>query len=139
MPDILTATATVTCGLVAGLLFFASIAVLPALRQLPDDAGADAMRAINVAILNPWFAVVAGGSVLSCVAVLVTAPSALAVGGAVAHLIGAVGVTAAANVPLNNRLAANTVTWAHYQRVWSRWNHVRTLAATVATALLVVG
>jgi uncharacterized membrane protein len=51
-------------------------------------------------------------------------------------------VTAAFNVPLNNRLAsADTDTsgaealWAHDLSRWTLWNHVRTVASLVAAGL----
>ena len=56
--------------------------------------------------------------------------------------MGTVGVTIAGNVPLNDALAAvspgsaeGATLWAKYLTDWTLWNHVRTLAAFVASAL----
>jgi uncharacterized membrane protein len=140
--EVLRVVAAVGCGLVAGLLFAFSAGVMTGLGRLPGDAGADAMRAVNAAVLNPLFLGVFTGSALACAALLVAVAVA---GGAVlpavaagVHLVGAVGVTAAVNVPMNDGLAARTLDWASYRRRWTGWNHVRTGAATLATALLVL-
>ena len=63
-----------------------------------------------------------------------TGPSLPAVAAGV-HLVGAVGVTAVVNVPMNDALAARTLDWATYRRRWTGWNHVRTVAATLATVI----
>ena len=63
------------------------------------------------------------------------------------YVIGAIVVTIAANVPLNNALdmvdlrrsPAATGDWARYTRAWTGWNHVRCAASTVATGLLTAG
>jgi uncharacterized membrane protein len=54
-------------------------------------------------------------------------------------------VTIAANVPLNDQLAKLDprdadagVFWGRFVRRWSAWNHVRTVAALAAAALLTV-
>lgn len=141
--EVLRVVAAVGCGLVAGLLFAFSAGVMSALGRLPGDAGADAMRAVNAAVRNPLFLGVVTGSALVCVALLVavavTGGPVLAVVAAGVHLVGAIGVTAAVNVPMNDALAARTLDWASYRRRWTAWNHVRTAAATLATALLVLG
>ena len=54
-------------------------------------------------------------------------------------------VTIACNVPLNDALAASgpatlegEALWRRYRRVWTRWNHLRTLACIVASALFIL-
>lgn len=68
----------------------------------------------------------------------------LIVGGGL-YLVGTVGVTIVANVPLNDRLAAadpesadTARFWRHYVSRWTRWNHVRTAAALAAGAVLTI-
>lgn len=138
--EVLRVVALVSCGLVAGLLFVFSAGVMTGLARLPGDGGAEAMRAINAAVLNPLFLAVFTGSALACAALVVavvgTGGPAVAAAGAVLHLAGAVGVTAAVNVPMNDALQAGTLDWARYRRRWTRWNHVRTVAAVAATVLL---
>jgi len=138
--------AAVGSGLVAGLLFAFSTAVMKSLARLPAEHGIRAMQHINVVILNPLFlAAFLGTALLSAV----LAPGALLswnapasfwlLAGAAAYLIGTYGVTMAVNVPLNNRLAAtDTVAtdaekvWTDYVEKWVRWNHLRTLTGIVA-------
>jgi uncharacterized membrane protein len=64
------------------------------------------------------------------------------IGGSVVYLVGAILVTLLRNVPLNNALAAATQAdgpeiWKTYLHDWVKWNHVRTVACTLACALLV--
>ncbi|MEM7606281.1 MAG: anthrone oxygenase family protein [Myxococcota bacterium] len=54
-------------------------------------------------------------------------------------------VTAAGNVPMNDQLDALAPTsadghayWATYGRVWTRWNHVRTLGSVVVAGLFLL-
>ncbi len=138
--------ATVLTGLFAGLFATFSYAVMPGLRRTDDATFVRAMQQVNVAILNPVFAVVFAGSVVvSLAAVVVTfrdgaaRPWAIA---AVALLIATIVVTAAINVPLNDRLAAGTGTpaalRAAFERSWVAWNIARSglsLAGFVASAI----
>lgn len=66
--------------------------------------------------------------------------------GAVIYLLGCFMVTPLCNVPLNDELAAlapddpaRVTQWARYLADWTAWNHVRTMSAFVATALLTLG
>ena len=128
----------VACALVGGVFFAFRGFVMAALNRLPDDAGAAAMRAVNVTAVRPPLMLALFGTAAACVAVLVTGPSALQVAGAVVYLVGTVGVTVAANVPLNDALEREAATWPRYRRTWTRWNHLRTAAALAAAVLLVV-
>ncbi len=53
--DILTLTALLGSGLVAGIFFAFSNFIMRALGQLPENKGMAAMNAINVTVINPWF------------------------------------------------------------------------------------
>lgn len=140
--------ATVGSGLMAGLLFVFSNAVMRALTQLPPPAGLDAMQRINVAIVNPLFLTVfLGTTVLSFVIAVITAAvpdQGWLFGASLAYLIGVFGITMARNVPLNNTLAAvpaadAATRWPAYVAAWQRWNHLRTVAAVGATVAFAVG
>ena len=97
------------------------------------------LTAVACALVGGVFFAFSGfGTAAACVAVLVTGPSALQVAGAVVYLVGTVGVTVAANVPLNDALEREAATWPRYRRTWTRWNHLRTAAALAAAVLLVV-
>ncbi|MEZ5285809.1 MAG: anthrone oxygenase family protein [Vicinamibacterales bacterium] len=146
-----TTAAAVGSAVVAGLLFAFSTAVMPALRQRPPAEGMQTMQAVNRVILNPVFLGTFMGTAVACGVLVVW--SALAPGpgapwriaGAVTYLIGVFGITAALNVPLNNRLESLDAGapdaqrfWAEYLVRWTRWNHVRTCAGIVAAGLLIV-
>ncbi|RYG61928.1 hypothetical protein EON80_23575, partial [bacterium] len=69
----LTVAAVCGCGLMAGLFFVFSVAVMRALGALPPEKGMAAMQSINVSILNPIFLIVFMGTALLCAALLVMA------------------------------------------------------------------
>jgi uncharacterized membrane protein len=65
--------------------------------------------------------------------------------GAGVYVVGMFLVTVVFNVPLNNTLAQAAAkgkdldaVWARYLKVWTAWNHVRTLASTAASILFLV-
>ena len=51
----LTFVTALGCGLIAGLFFVFSVAVMQALARLPAAGGIAAMQSINSAMLNPLF------------------------------------------------------------------------------------
>ena len=53
--SLLTVVGAVGSGLVGGLLFAFSTAVMPALSRQSEACGISAMQAVNVVILNPLF------------------------------------------------------------------------------------
>lgn len=143
MTPVVTTVAAVGSGLVAGIFLVFSIAVMPALRRLPPDVGIAVMQGVNRAILNPLFLLPYLGTAVACVAAAVTSGGAPPiVAGAVLYVVGAFGVTGAANVPLNNELAAvdtgpaGVRVWEKFCSRWTFWNHVRSLAALAAAVLL---
>ncbi len=153
-PDVLFAlwvAAAVGCGLIGGLLFAFSSFVMTALARQPAECGIRTMQAINVAIINPLFLSVFLGTAAACAAILVTSLAKPASSGmlesvgATLYLLGVLGVTMIVNVPLNNALEAldggspeAARFWPAYVRRWTRWNHLRTVCALLASVLLTV-
>ena len=139
------ALAAIGCGLMAGLFFAFSAAVLPALARVPDPVAISAMKSINIVIVRPLFLVVFLGTAVLCAALAVLAPQPLHLVAAALYLIGSIGLTATVNVPLNNALDALAVDDAESARWWrqrylTRWvaaNHVRTAACTAASLALI--
>jgi uncharacterized membrane protein len=137
------------CGVIGGVYFAFSTFVMAALRTLPAAAGTAAMRAVNQVILrSPFMPLFFGTSAAALMlGVLATwqGGSWPVVLGAAVYLAGMTGVTVAFNVPLNTRLdraGENTteaeVVWQHYLAVWTRWNHLRTIASIIASVLFTV-
>lgn len=138
-------------GLIAGLFFIFSNTIMKSFDRLPGANAILAMQTINLVIINPLFLTIFFGTAAICLALLVTAvadwsaPSAFCVAvGSLVYLIGAIGVTMACNVPLNNRLAAiarpeaaAATAWRDYSAPWTRWNHVRAVASFLTAALFV--
>jgi len=143
--------AAVGSGLMAGIFFAFSAVVMPALQRRPAAEGIAAMQTMNVVIANPLFVLIFVGTGVASAASIVlslvdTARSgAPAAAGGVLYLVGAIVVTGVASVPRNDALdAADPASsdgadlWTRYLREWTAWNHVRTVATTVALALFVI-
>lgn len=146
--------ATTATGLVAGVFYGFSVAVNPAFRRLPDGAYVQGMQAINEVIQNPWFALSFFGAPLLlplAAALHARRPRSRRFGllGAAAgvYLVGSLGVTVAANIPLNEQLAALPLATAsaaelgaartRFAEPWNRWHAVRTVASVLALGLAV--
>jgi len=140
------------CGLSAGVFFAFSAFVMPALGRLPSGQGIAAMQSINKLAVTPAFMTALFGSALACAGLAAWSvvawgerPAPWLLAGGVLYLLGAIAVTIAANVPLNDALAATRPDgagaadrWTGYLRRWTAWNHLRAIAALAATGLLIV-
>ena len=141
----------VGCGLLAGLYFAFSAFIMNALSRIDQSAGIAAMNAINRVIVQSLFLPVFLGSMLTCLALAILAPfrwdepgAAMWLAGGVLYIVGMFVVTFVFNVPLNNALAAVQpassdagTLWARYLTDWTWWNHVRTIASTLAFVLFI--
>jgi uncharacterized membrane protein len=146
--------ASIGSGLAGGLFFIFSNTLMNAFDRLPGGGGVPAMQRINEVILNPVFFLVLFGTAALSVLLLVfylghlSQPGAwLACAGASIYLLGSIVVTMVCNVPLNNKLMAVPATatatdlvaqWQAYRVPWTQWNHVRTIACTLAAAAFAI-
>jgi uncharacterized membrane protein len=144
--DVLTAVTVVGSGLLAGVFFAFSAFVMSGLQRLPERDGAAAMRSINVTAQRPPLMIALFGVSALCVAMIVRAIATWSqpgagwlLGGAILTIVGALGVTAAVNVPLNNRLEAGTVAWSKFLAGWDPANHARTVLCLAGCAVLLIG
>lgn len=147
-----TLVTAVGCGLSAGVFFAFSAFVMPALGRLPPAQGIAAMQSINKLAVTPAFMTALFGTALACLGLAVWALVAWGshatpwvFSGSALYLAGAIGVTIAANVPMNDALAAvqpdgtgAASRWGSYRRRWTAWNHVRVIASLGAAGLLAV-
>ncbi len=144
--------AALGCGLMAGVFFAFSTFVMPALARLQPPQGIAAMQSMNITAINPLFMIALFGTAFACLFLAVSVlfkwhqPSAFyLLAGSLLYLIGAIAVTIAFNVPLNDALASvkpdspeGATLWARYLTDWTFWNHVRTIASLAAAALFTV-
>ena len=142
----LTVATALGCGLNAGVFFAFSSFVMKALARLQPAQGIAAMQSINLMAVTPAFMAALFGTATACVAVAVWAlvdwdtsfgPYLLA--GSASYLVGTIGLTIAYHVPRNNALAAvephhaeAAGRWTRYVAEWTRWNHLRAVAALAA-------
>lgn len=151
--------ATFLCSLVAGFLFAFAIVIMPGIRNLNDREFIQAFQVIDGVIQNnqPIFLLVWIGSALALVAATVLGFGAgqldgagrlLIILAALVYLLGVQLPTISINVPLNiklqsldvdaidapsRRLARN-----EFEPRWNRWNSIRTVLASLTSALLLV-
>jgi uncharacterized membrane protein len=146
----LTALAAVGCGLVGGVFFAFSTFVMPALARLPAPAGIAVMQSINVTAVRPPLMAALFGTAAVCLLLAIAvlygeppAPVLRVVAACLLYVLGNAVVTMVCNVPLNDALARadpasaeGARLWQAYLGSWTAWNHVRTVTALVAAALL---
>ena len=146
--DLAVLVSALGCGLMAGFFFAFSICVMKALGAIPPAHGISAMQSINVTVINPWFLTPYFGMAVLSVLLSIAAvlrwhePGAVyVIAGGLLYFLGTFLVTMLFNVPRNNALAAVAATstegaalWADYLIAWTKWNHVRTIAALAGAA-----
>lgn len=134
-----------------GVFFTYSNSVVPGLDQVSAEKAVEAMRRINVVIVNPIFMLFFLGPVVTGAVTgflllgLDEGAAALWFFAATAiYLIGGVILSGAVNIPLNNALENSTSTdwekrWADFSPRWKKSNTVRALLSMVALALSGIG
>ena len=143
--------ATVSSGVSGGIFFAFSTFIMQDLAKQPTSQGIATMQAINITVINPWFMMVffapaVAGVLLSVSLLFQWQPSIAAylLTASLLYIIGTIGVTIAGNIPLNDALAivspnsVEAALWSKYLRDWTSWNHVRTVAALLATILFAI-
>ena len=125
---------------------------MAALRRTAPEAGIEAMQQINQTVIKTQF--VAGILLIAIFSVAFAVYAVFAFEGAarvavilapLVYIPSVFLMTLAGNVPMNNQLDALAHTsadghayWATYGRVWTRWNHVRTLGSVVVAGLFLL-
>jgi len=141
----------ISCALSAGIFYAFSTFVMQALAEQPSASGIATMQSINITVINPLFMAAfflpAIASILLIISVLRQwdQPGAIyLLVGSICYLIGTIGVTVAGNIPLNDALAIvqpdsleGATFWTRFLTDWTFWNHVRTIAALMASVFFV--
>lgn len=141
----------VLLGAVFGVYFTYSNSVVPGLDRADPEKAVEAMRKMNIAIINPAFlASFIGPVITSAVTGFLllgldeNTSAYLFLAGAAVYLVGSLIITGRINIPLNNALENSTSTdwqqrWADFSPRWRRWNAVRTFASAVSLLLCGAG
>ena len=149
--------ATILCSLVAGFLFAFAVVVMPGIRSLNDREFIRAFQVMDRVIQNnqPIFMLVWVGSVVVLITSVVLGIGQLDGGGrlliifaTIAYLLGVQLPTITINIPLNNKLQTLDVDTINetqqkaarenFETRWNRWNSIRTVLSSLASALLIV-
>ncbi len=144
--------AGIGCTLMGGLYFAFSAFIMTALGRIAPAAGMGAMQSINDVIVRSIFLpLFFATSLVSLMAVGLGAVwwdrpgSAWVLTAGATYFVGMFLCTVVFNVPLNERLKAadpaspeGVAVWRAYGRVWTRWNHVRTVASILAGVLFLL-
>jgi len=134
--------AAVGSGLVAGLCFAFAAFIMTAFDRLGPASAIRAMQSINATILRSS-AMVAwmGTAIVGILAAVLTEQRFFGVAAAALYCFGALLITGRGNVPLNEELdhvdaeaAGAEEAWRRYRVRWQRFNLVRTIALSLATA-----
>ena len=146
--------AALTTGLMAGVFFSFSVAVMPGLAQTDDRTFVGGMQGMNRAIQNGWFLLsFMGALVFGALAVFfhlrggATRAVPWIIVGLALYVVVLV-ITFALNIPLNNQLEAAggghpdgiadlAGTRKHFEATWVALNHVRTIGCTAAFGSLI--
>ena len=150
-------SATLLCSLVAGFLFAFAVVAMPGIANLGDREFLRSFQVMDRVIQNsqPLFVLVWAGSAVALVVCAVIGFGRLAgldrsllLAATVVYMVGVQLPTLTINVPLNNRLQtleleamndeALAMARADFEPRWNRWNRIRTLLATLTSALLIV-
>ncbi|WP_200333949.1 anthrone oxygenase family protein [Thiocystis violacea] len=149
--------ATVLSSLVAGFLFAFAVVVMPGIKRLSDREFIRAFQVMDGVIQKgqPLFVLVWAGSVATVAVAAVLglwsldgADRLLLVVATTLYLLGAQLPTFMVNVPLNNQIQsldpdgldepAQTSARRAFEPRWNRWNAIRTVMASLASALLIL-
>lgn len=135
-------------ALVGGVFQAFSDFVMRGLALSEPAVGMQAMQRINRTVFKSVFLYVfLALAPASIVFALFTHPivggagQALVLIAAVIYCLTVFGVTVAGNVPMNEKLDLLAHTdqqaqayWARYVKIWTRWNHIRTIGAAAAAS-----
>ena len=142
MSTVVLVAALVAAGLIAGLFYAYACSVMPGIGRGDDKTFVEAMRGINVAIVNPVFLLTfLGAPLLAGVAIFLDpGPRPWVIAG-FACLAAMVVITAVVNIPLNNALDSGgddyAAVRADFEAVWVRWNVLRAVVSTAGFGCLV--
>ena len=138
-------------GLLAGVYFAFSTFIMTAFDRIEPAQGVSAMNSINSTILHSLFMPFFYGTTIVSLAFVVIAlyrrgePGVTPMlAGALVYFVGMTLCTIFFNVPLNNALTGvdpakgtGVSVWSQYLKVWTLWNHVRTISSTATCALYI--
>lgn len=141
--------ATIAMGLMAGVFWIYSNAIMPGLRRTDDRTFVAAFQSIDRAIINPLFmAMFFGALLLTGAAVGLNASEENVLPWTAAAFLlylFVIAITVRVNVPRNDEIKASTdpdlaaVRERFDEGRWVRWNNLRALASTAALACLAWG
>lgn len=153
MKTIIFFTTVLLTALSAGFFLAWSVSVILGIKKVGDFTYLELMQNINREILNPVFFIVFFGSLIllivnACLQFNNKAIFLWVLASAAIYLIGTFGITVLGNVPLNNELDSLNISKlntselkkfrTHYENHWNQYHSIRTIAAMISFALLLI-
>lgn len=146
---------TVCAALMAGLFFSYSVSVVPGLKNLPDSEYLAAMQSINREIQNWLFFIIFLGTLILlpvCTWLNFYKPITnrfwLLLVATIIYIVGAFGITALGNIPLNNSLEKFNLATASKEAIfaqrnlfenrWNFFNTIRTIASAISLIFAII-
>lgn len=134
-------------ALIAGVLQSFSDFVMRGLQRAAPAGGIESMQQLNRTVYRSFFLTsflllvpITVGFAIYALLNLYGLPQRLIIGAAIVYVPTVFIVTAAGNVPMNERLdkmdhtsAEAAEYWRAYGRIWSMWNTIRTIGAIVTS------
>lgn len=147
----LTFVAALGSGLIAGVFFVFSFAIVRALSRITPFSGMWAMQSINIYLLNPIFLGVFLGTGILCSGLAIGAVlrwhlcgAGWLLAGTMIYIVASIGVTVVLNMPMDNALMVadpakpeGLELWEKYLTDWTFWNHIRTFGSLGGSASLI--
>ena len=148
--DFLIVLGIISFGIMAGIYFAFSSFVMRSFGLLTKASAMSAMQSVNKVILkSPFMILFFGTTLLSLFFIaygflnLGNVYHLTIMGAGFVYFLGMFLCTIFFNVPLNNKLeSADCKTleglnfWDHYLEVWTRWNHLRTIACLLSCVMI---
>lgn len=140
-------------ALSTGFFFAWSVSVILGTKKVGNVTYLETMQNINREILNPIFFIVFFGSLITLLVSTYLQFNSkpvfwLVLTSMLVYLVGAFGVTAIGNVPLNNELDALNITTLnvtelknfriYYESAWNKYHNIRTISSIVSFIFLLI-
>lgn len=129
-----------TSAMVGGVFLSFSDFVMRGFANSEDESAIDCMQGLNRTVFRSIFLTSLLGLAPLTIAAAIVSGSMFTYSATAIYLISVILVTAAGNVPMNEKLDKMSKSseearayWKVYLKGWTRWNHIRTVGAFITS------